>query len=78
MNDRPTQNTEIPAELDFSKAARGLHHIHESRLADERQNRTTAPTCMKRWLCEGVVYWPKPGLLMLRFTSRKAWWLKTL
>ena len=27
MNDRPIDDDEMPAEIDFSKAVRGLHHI---------------------------------------------------
>ena len=27
MNDRPTEDDKMPAEIDFSKGVRGLHHI---------------------------------------------------
>ncbi len=27
MNDRPIDDDEMPADVDFSKAVRGLHHI---------------------------------------------------
>ena len=27
MNDRPIEDEEMPAEIDFSKGVRGLHHI---------------------------------------------------
>jgi hypothetical protein len=30
MNNRPTDENEMPAEIDFSKATRGLHHIPPS------------------------------------------------
>lgn len=45
MNNRPFEDSDIPAEIDFSKGARGLHHIPEGA-------KVLMPVSIERGVCE--------------------------